>query len=209
MARKTGPKCRQCRREGEKLYLKGEKCFTGKCPVVKRGTPPGVHGPTSRNRPTPYGIQLREKQKAKNMYGILEQQFRNYFERATKKVGNTGNFLVQILEMRLDNVVYRLGLAKSRSMARQLVSHGLILVNGKKVDIPSYQVRAGEVVALKPSLMASKLMENTGAALEKHETPVWLSLDAKEKTGKVLGVPAGQDLHQGFDAKLIVEFYSR
>ncbi|MBI4458137.1 30S ribosomal protein S4 [Candidatus Uhrbacteria bacterium] len=209
MARKTEAKCRQCRREGEKLYLKGEKCFTGKCPVVQRNFPPGVHGPTSRTRLTPFGVQLREKQKAKNMYGILERQFHNYFERATRKVGNTGDFLVQILEMRLDNVVYRLGLSKSRSMARQLVSHGHVLVNGKRVDIPSFSVKSGDVVSLKPTILTSKLMENAGATLEKHTTPAWLLLDPKEKSGKILAKPEGQDLRQGFDPKLIVEFYSR
>lgn len=209
MARKTEAKCRQCRREGEKLYLKGDKCLTAKCPITRRGFAPGQHGPTSRTRLTPYGVQLREKQKAKNTYGILERQFRNYFDKASRRVGNTGEFLVQMLEMRLDNVVYRLGFSKSRSMARQLVSHGHVLVNSKRVNIPSYQVSTGDVVTLKPTIKSSKLFEGATAVLEKHESPSWVSLDSKELSGKVLAKPEGQDLRQGFDPKLIVEFYSR
>ena len=209
MARKQEPKCKQCRREGEKLYLKGERCFTPKCAVVRRGTKPGQHGPTSRTRPTPYGIQLREKQKAKNVYGVRERQFENYFMKATRQVGNTGSFLVQMLELRLDNVVFRLGLAKSRALARQLVSHGHVRVNGKKVNVASYQVKAGDVISLSPRVLKSKLMENEGPRMEKYQAPKWLHLEAKEVTGKVLNKPEGEDLKQNFDPRLIVEFYSR
>ena len=209
MGRRTEPKCKQCRREGEKLYLKGDKCFTPKCPVSRRPFKPGMHGPTSRTRPTPYGIQLREKQKAKNTYGILETQFENYFTKATRQVGNSATFLVQMLEMRLDNVVYRLGLAKSRSSARQFVGHGHVRVNGKKVNIPSYQVRPGEVISLTEKFGKSKLFSEETARLGKHQAPSWLHLDPAAKSGKVLAKPQGDELKQNFDPKLIVEFYSR
>ncbi|MFC1703015.1 30S ribosomal protein S4 [Patescibacteria group bacterium] len=202
-------KCKMCRREGEKLHLKGEKCMTAKCPIVKRNYKPGMHGPTSRSRPTPYGIQLREKQKAKNSYLLMEKQFRGYFEKASRKVGNTGDFLVQMLETRLDNVVYRLGFGKSRTLARQLVGHGHVLVNGKKVTIPSYQVKMGDIVTLSENIKKSKLMENELARLEQLEVPSWLHLDAKALTGKVLNQPEGEELRHGFNPKLIVEFYSR
>jgi small subunit ribosomal protein S4 len=209
MARKQEPKCKQCRREGEKLYLKGERCLTPKCGIVRRGFKPGQHGPTSRTRPTPYGIQLREKQKAKNVYGIKERQFSNYFDKATRQVGNTGSFLVQMLEARLDNVVYRTGFAKSRALARQLVSHGHVRVSGKKVNVASYQVKAGDLITLTPSIQKSKLLENEMARIEKHTAPGWLHIDAKEMVGKVLNLPEGEDLKQNFDPRLIVEFYSR
>lgn len=209
MGRKLEPKCKRCRREGEKLYLKGAKCFTAKCPVSRRSYPPGQHGPTSRNRPTPFGIQLREKQKAKNIYGLQERQFRNYFDKAKKLVGNTGEFLVQMLELRLDNVVYRLGFAKSRTMARQLVGHGHVRVNGKKVNIPSYQVRPGSVVTLSAGILKSKLFADETSRIEQHQVPSWVHMEAKEMTGKVLEKPAGEALKQNFDTKLIVEYYSR
>jgi len=207
--RRLEAKCKQCRREGEKLYLKSSKCLEGKCPLLKRNFKPGQHGPTSRNRPTPYGLQLREKQKAKNTYGLQERQFRNYFEKAKKSVGNTANFLVQMLELRLDNVVYRLGIGRSRSLARQIVGHGHVRVNGKKVNIPSYQLKAGDVITLAERLTKSKLFENDLPRLEKHQAPGWLNLDAKAMTGKVLSKPEGADLKQNFDPTLIVEFYSR
>ena len=209
MGRRLEAKCKQCRREGEKLYLKGDRCFTPKCAVVRRAFKPGMHGPTSRTRPTPFGIQLREKQKAKNTYGILETQFRNYFEKATRKLGNTGSFLVQMLETRLDNVVYRLGFAKSRALARQLAGHGHIRVNGKKVTIPSYQTKPGDVITLSPRITKSKLFAEEAARLEKHQAPSWLHLEAAALSGKVLSLPQGAELKQNFDPKLIVEFYSR
>lgn len=209
MARRLEAKCKQCRREGEKLYLKGDKCFGPKCPVTRRPFKPGQHGPTSRTRPTPYGLQLREKQKAKNTYGILEKQFRNYFLSATRRLGNTGEFLVQMLELRLDNVVFRLGFAKSRALARQLVNHGHVRVNGKKVTIASFQAKAGDVITLSGRIGKSKLFADETARLEKYQTPTWLHLEAATKTGKILTVPAGAELKQNFDPKLIVEFYSR
>ncbi len=209
MARRIEAKCKQCRREGEKLYLKGSRCSEAKCAIVRRSYKPGMHGPTSRPRPTPYGLQLREKQKAKNVYGIRERQFRNYFIKAKRLVGNSATFLVQMLEMRLDNVVYRLGFGKSRTLARQLVSHGHVLVNGKRVNVASYQVKAGDVIKLSARVSKSKLFENDLPRLEKHQTPAWLNLDAKEMTGKVLNRPEGDDLKMNFDPTLIVEFYSR
>ncbi len=209
MGRRLEPKCKQCRREGEKLYLKGDRCLTPKCAITRRSYKPGIHGPNSRTRPTPFGIQLREKQKAKNTYGLMERQFENYFEKATRQIGNTGSFLVQMLEMRLDNVVYRLGFGKSRSLARQLIGHGHIRINGKKVTIPSYQTKAGDMITLSDGISKSKLFESEAQRLEKHQAPSWLNLDAASKTGKVLTKPEGDELKQNFDPKLIVEFYSR
>ena len=209
MGRRLEAKCKQCRREGEKLYLKGERCFTAKCAMSRRPFKPGMHGPTSRTRPTPYGIQLREKQKAKNTYGLMETQFRNYFEKATRKVGNTGDYLVQSLEMRLDNVMYRLGFARSRALARQLVGHGHVRVGGKKVTIPSFQTKPGDIITISDKLSKKFLTEADVQRLEKHQTPGWLHLEAGAKTGKVLSKPDGADLKQSFDPKLIVEFYSR
>jgi len=209
MARRIEAKCKQCRREGDKLYLKGSRCNEAKCALVRRSYKPGVHGPTSRPRPTPYGIQLREKQKAKNIYGIRERQFSNYFTKSTRLVGNTADYLVQMLEMRLDNVVYRLGFGRSRTLARQLVSHGHVLVNDKRVNVASYQIKPGDTVKLSAKVQKSKLFENDMPRLEKQQTPSWLHLEAKELTGKVLNKPEGEDLKQNFDPKLIVEFYSR
>ena len=209
MARNTDSKCKQCRREGTKLFLKGERCTTGKCAISRRAYIPGQHGPTHRVKMTTYGKQLREKQKAKNSYGILERQFRNYFIKATRQVGNTADILVQLLEFRLDNVVYRLGLAKSRALARQMSAHGLIRVNGRKVTIPSYQVKAGDVITLSPAYAKSKTVVDDTDRISKHETPGWLFLDSAAKSGKILSKPTGKDLQQNFDPKLIVEFYSR
>lgn len=209
MARKQDPKCKQCRTEGMKLYLKGDRCFTPKCAMSRRPFKPGMHGPTSKSKPTQFGLQLREKQKAKNIYGIKERQFRNYFDKAASKVGNTSEHLVQMLEMRLDNIIYRLGLGRSRSLARQLVAHGLVLVNGKRVTIASYQVKSGDVVSLKKSIKESKLFENEGPRLEKVQTPGWLHLEPTVHEGKVLNLPSYADAQQNFDPKLIVEFYSR
>ena len=209
MGRNLEPKCKACRREGEKLYRRGEKCLTAKCPIVRRGYKPGLHGPTSRTRLTPYGTQLREKQKAKSIYGLMEKQFRGYFEKAKKKTGNTTDLLVQLLEMRLDNVVYRVGLGRSRSLSRQLISHGHVRVNGRKVTIPSYQTKPGDVVSLTEKVTKSRLFEHEANRLEKYTTPSWLSLDITAWSGKVLNVPVGEDLSQNFNTKLIVEFYSR
>lgn len=209
MGRNIEPKCKQCRREGEKLYLKGEKCLGPKCPVVRRAFPPGQHGPTSRTRLTPYGVQLREKQKAKRLYGLMERQFSNYFAKAAGRSGDTGVFLKQFLEMRFDNVVYRLGFARSRAQSRQLVGHGLFTVNGKSVNIPSYQLRTGDVVAIKESKAGKGAFKDLKDRLSKVEAPGWLSLDAAAATGKIINRPTAEELERSFDAKLIVEFYSR
>ncbi|MFH2063253.1 MAG: 30S ribosomal protein S4 [bacterium] len=210
MGRNLEPKCKQCRREGEKLHLKGDKCLTAKCPMVKRAYRPGVHGPVNRVRPTPYGIQLREKQKAKSTYGLLERQFRRYFDTAKGKTGNTTDTMVQLLEMRLDNVVFRLGFARSRAIARQTVNHGHVLVNGRTVSIPSYQVKEGDIITLSARTKARPSMQNDlTSRLEQHLTPGWLHLDAKEVSGKVLHAPKDEDLKQNFNPQLIVEFYSR
>jgi small subunit ribosomal protein S4 len=209
MPRKLGSKCKQCRREGQKLNLKGERCMTAKCSMSRRPFPPGQHGPTARIRLTPYGTQLREKQKAKNTYGLRERQFSGYFAKASRRVGNTAEFLVQLLEMRLDNVVFRLGLAKTRSLGRQLVGHGHIKVNDRKVDVPSFQVKPGDVITVRETTKKSKVIEGETVRMEKHEAPKWLHFEAKSLTGKVLSKPEGADLKQNFDPRLIVEFYSR
>ncbi len=207
MARRID-KCTICRREGEKLYLKGERCNGPKCAFTRRSYAPGQHGPTSRTKLTPYGTQLREKQKAKNIYGVLETQFQNYYAKASSKLGNTGEFLVRTLELRLDNVVYRAGLAKSRAWARQAVSHGHVMVNGKRVNIPSYHTKAGDVIALSAA-GKSRVDDIEKARMAKHQVPSWLALEPADCTAKVLHVPAGDELKQNFDTKLIVEFYSR
>ncbi len=210
MARTTTPKCKQCRREGEKLYLKGEKCLGPKCPVVRRPFAPGQHGPTSRTRPTPYGIQLREKQKAKRLFGMMEKQFRNFFQKAASKQGDTGVFFKQYLELRLDNVVYRLGFAKSRAMSRQMVGHNMFTVNGKFVNIPSYQLRPGDLIAIKANKTAKGVFKDTKERLAKNDKiPGWLSMDAEKLEGKIINRPSATELEQSFDSKLIVEFYSR
>lgn len=210
MPQRTESKCKACRREGEKLYRKGDKCSTGKCPLVRRSYRPGMHGPTSRVRLSSYGKQLREKQKAKETFGIQEKQFRLYFEKSKRSKGNTSVRLIEMLEMRLDNVVFRLGLAGSRAQARQMVGHGLIRINGRKVDIASCQVKAGQTISLSPKGAKSKLFgEADVARINRHQPPSWLLLDPKERTGKVLNRPQGDDLKQNFDPTLIVEFYSR
>jgi small subunit ribosomal protein S4 len=199
--------CKICRREGVSL------CGREKCAVKRRPFAPGVHGPAQarmRPRMSSYGLQLREKQKAKRLYGILERQFRKYFEHAIRKKGNTANFLVQMLEMRLDNVVYRLGFAATRRQARQFVGHGFVLVNGKPVNIPSYTVRVGDVISVKDNKREKGIVKQLQDRLAKSaETPRWVSLDAAALSGKVTAVPEGEDLRQVFDPRLIVEFYSR
>lgn len=183
--------------------------MTAKCPMVQRAYRPGQHGPLSRVRPTAYGLQLREKQKAKNTYGLMEKQFRGYFEKAKRSSENTIDMMIRLLEMRLDNVVYRLGFAPSRAMARQAVNHGHVLVNGRKVNIPSYQVKEGDVISLAEKAQGSKMLQSDLARLSQHQTLSWLHLDAEQVTGKVLHPPQGEDLKQNFNPMLIVEFYSR
>ena len=193
---------------GERLFLKGARCASSKCAAVRRPYPPGVHGPGKRSRPTSFGTQLREKQKAKIIYGLPERQFRKYFDKATGRTGNTGEILITMLEMRLDNVAYRLGIAPSRRAARQVVSHGHITLNGKKVDVPSAQVRAGDEIGIRAQSQGKKYFETIRETFAK-QTPVWLAPNPDALTAKVIGVPAGDDLKQNFDPKPIIEFYSR
>jgi len=209
MARITTAKCKLCRREGEKLFLRGERCFGPKCAIIKRRYLPGVHGPTSRTKLTGYGIQLREKQKAKKLYGLLERQFANLVKKSTKQKGDSGANLLILLETRLDNVVYRLGLGKSRSEARQRVNHGHIEVNGKKVDIPSYAVRVGETVGLREKSLKSKAYEGWLEKMMKTELPEWMVFDAKTLKAKIISLPDVSRMKQSFDPKIIIEFYSR
>lgn len=208
MARYTDASCRLCRREGEKLFLKGERCYTNKCAVTRRVYAPGQHG-QQRKKLSEYGIQLREKQKARRFYGILESQFRRYFDMATKKKGVTGEILLQILESRLDNVVYRLGFATSRPEARQLVRHGHFTVNGKKVNIPSYLVKVGDVIAVKEKSKSSPKFKSIIEITEGKIIPKWLELDAENLTGKVVSVPAREDIDLPIQEHLIVELYSK
>lgn len=203
MSRYTGPKHKLCRREGVKL------CDSPKCPLARRNYPPGVHGPKGYPRLTPYGEQLREKQKAKRLYGVQERQFKNYFESAIKKRGNTGAFISQMLEKRLDNTVYRCGFATTRNQARQMVSHGFFTVNGKKVDIPSYQVQPKDVIAIKSNKVQSKLFTDLDKKFQKIELPGWLFLEAKSKSVKVVSDPLIEEASQIFNIQSIVEFYSR
>ena len=209
MARYTGPVCRLCRRERMKLFLKGERCFKEKCAIERRGYPPGQHGQRRGRKTVGYGIQLREKQKVKRIYGVLESQFRLYFQEADRRKGITGENLLQMLERRLDNVVYSLGFASSRAQARQLVRHGHVLVNGKKTSIPSYQVRAGQAIAVREG---SRKNPQVQAALESamgRGVPDWLALDAENFTGKVQSLPRREDIKLPIQEQLIVELYSR
>lgn len=208
MARYTGPVCRLCRRENQKLFLKGDRCFTDKCGVVKRAYAPGQHG-QSRKKLSEYGLQLREKQKARRFYGVLEKQFEKYFEMAEKRQGITGENLLSILESRLDNVIYRLGFAMSRPEARQLVRHGHFTVDGTKVNIPSFLVKAGEVIAIKEKSTESDKIK---AILEANATrPVakWLDLDRNTLTAKVVNLATREDIDLVVEEHLIVELYSK
>lgn len=208
MARYTEAVCRICRREGQKLFLKGDRCYTQKCAMECRAYAPGMHG-QNRSKTSEYGQQLREKQKTKRYYGLLESQFRSYFEMAERRAGQTGENLLSILESRLDNVVYRLGFAMSRAEARQLVSHGHFTVNGRKVNIPSYLVKPGMVVSLKDS---SKSLEKIKANVEANafrQPPKWLEYDANNMIAKVTAVPAREDIDLPIEEHLIVELYSK
>lgn len=207
MARYTGPSCRLCRREGQKLFLKGERCYSGKCAVDRRTYAPGQHGQNRKGKLSNYGLQLREKQKAKRFYGVLETQFRNYFEKAAKKKGVTGENLLVFLETRLDNVVFRMGFASSRKEARQLVNHNHFIVNGKKVNIPSYQVEAGDVIKVKEKSTSSpKFKEIREMAIS---TPAWITVDTDKLEGKVLALPRREEIDTPVAEHLIVELYSK
>lgn len=208
MARYTGAVCRQCRREGSKLYLKGDKCYSDKCPFSRRGYAPGQHG-QARKKTSEYGIQLREKQKARRIYGILENQFRIYFEKADRMKGITGENLLVLLERRLDNVVYRLGMAESRIQARQLVRHGHFTVNGRRVNIPSYLLKAGDVVQIKEASKESPLIKEIAENLGTKTVPAWLELSVNDLSGKVVRYPTREEIDVPVQEHLIVELYSR
>lgn len=207
MARYTDAVCRLCRREGMKLFLKGERCYTEKCAIEKRNFPPGQHGKTRKQKMQGYGIQLREKQKVKRIYGVLEDQFRRYFEAADRTRGITGETLLQLLERRFDNVVYRLGLATSRAQARQLVRHGHFQVNGKKVDIPSYSLRSGDVVTIKATSQKAPTILHAIEEVKGRGVPAWLSFDGA--AGKVVSLPTREQINLPVQEQLIVELYSK
>ncbi|NLB80177.1 MAG: 30S ribosomal protein S4 [Clostridiaceae bacterium] len=208
MARYTGAVCRLCRREGQKLFLKGDRCYTDKCAVGRRQYPPGQHG-QGRKKTSEYGLQLREKQKVRRYYGILEKQFESYFELANKKTGVTGENLLSILESRLDNVIYRIGFGNSRPEARQLVTHGHFTVNGKKVDIPSFLVKAGDVVSIKEKSRESNKMKGILESNASRIIPKWLDLDRNTHTAKVVALAQREDIDLPIEEHLIVELYSR
>ena len=208
MARYTGAVCRQCRREGQKLFLKGERCYTDKCAIARRAYAPGQHG-QGRKKTSEYGLQLRAKQKARRFYGVLESQFAKYFDMAERKPGMTGENLLRILESRMDNVVYRVGFAASRKEARQLVRHGHYTVNGKKMDIPSYLLKAGDVIAVagksKNSDKIKAVVETNGA----RPVPKWLDVDKDKLEARVIQLPNREDIDLDVEERLIVELYSK
>ena len=208
MARYTGPVCRLCRREGTKLFLKGERCLTGKCALDRRSTAPGQHGAANKKM-REYGLQMREKQKTKRYYGVLEKQFVNYFEEADRKEGMTGENLICLIERRLDNVVYRMGFAASHKEARQLVLHGHFTVNGKKVNIPSLIIKAGDVISVKEASRDSVKFKALAEAAANANAPKWLEVKAEAMTATVLTLPAREDVDFDFNEQLIVELYSK
>ncbi len=208
MARYTDSKCRQCRREGGKLFLKGEKCFTDKCPVEKRAYAPGQHG-QRKGRPSDYGSQLREKQKLRRIYGVLELQFANYYGEADRQRGSTGENLLKLLEGRLDNVVYRMGFGSSRSQARQLVRHNAILVNNRRVNIPSYQVQPNDVIEVAPKAREQLRIKGALEAAESRGFPGWVDVDAKAMKGTFKSVPERSDLPSDIREQLVIALYSK
>ncbi len=212
MARYIGPACKLCRREGMKLFLKGDKCYTDKCPFERRAYPPGQHGKGAgfqRRKLSDYAMQLREKQKARRIYGVLERQFRRYFHVALRRPGMTGENLLAVLETRLDNVVYRLGLADSRAAARQLVSHGHFTVNGRKTDAPSFLVRPSDTVSVRSESRQAKYFKERRELMGKRQVPAWLSFDEETLDARVLAFPARSEIDVPIEEQLIVEFYSR
>jgi small subunit ribosomal protein S4 len=208
MARYTGSVCRLCRREGAKLFLKGSRCYTKKCAFERRSTPPGQHG-VRRRKMGDFGIQLREKQKVRRVYGVLERQFRGYFDAAEQRTGVTGESLLRLLETRLDNVVYRLGFAPSRAAARQLVTHGHFAVNGRATNAPSYQLRTGDRVEVRESRRDREPFKLAKETLRSHQAPDWLSLDAANLAGTVADLPRRDQMPLDLNEQLVVEFYSR
>ena len=209
MARYTGAVCRLCRREGQKLFLKGDRCYTDKCAIERRAYAPGQHGNARNKKLSEYGLQLREKQKAKRYYGVQESQFESYFEMANKRAGMTGENLLSILECRMDNVVYRLGFAMSRAEARQLVRHGHFTVNGSKVNIPSYLVKTGDVIELKEGSRSLEKFKGSLEANASRPIPKWLDFDQNNKVAKVVAAPAREDIDLPVQEHLIVELYSK
>jgi small subunit ribosomal protein S4 len=209
MARYTGPVCRLCRREGEKLYLKGDRCYTEKCAIDRRAYAPGEHGQGNRKKLSEYGLQLREKQKARRIYGILERQFGNYFDKAERQKGVTGENLLRLLERRLDNVVFRLGFASSRVEARQLVKHNHFTINGQKVNIPSMLVKVGDVIQVKEKSLEAVKFQELKESITHKTPPAWLELDKNNLSGKVLALPNRDQIDVPIEDHLIVELYSR
>lgn len=208
MARYTGASCRLCRRENMKMYLKGDRCYTDKCAIERRPYPPGQHG-QGRIKFSEYGVQLREKQKVKRIYGLMEGQFRLYYDRANRKKGKTGENLLQALELRLDNVAFRMGFADTRAAARQLVRHSHVTVNGKKVNIPSYQLRVGDVVAIREKSRKIVRINEALEAVDRRGFPSWVEVDKKEFAGTVKALPVREELTLPIQEQLIVELYSK
>ena len=208
MARYIDAKCRLCRREGSKLYLKGDRCYTDKCAVARRAYAPGQHG-QGRKKMSEYGIQLREKQKVRRMYGILEKQFRDYFVEAERQKGVTGENLLRLLELRFDNVVYRMGFGESRAEARQLVRHGHFMVNSRKVNIPSYQVGLNDLIAVKPNSRSTDKFKGLAENSASKTAPQWLSVNAEMMEARVIALPVREDIDLPIEEHLIVELYSR
>ena len=209
MAKYTDSKCKLCRREGDKLFLKGDRCNTAKCAMVRRNYPPGQHGQTARKNMSDYNTHLREKQKAKRIYGLLEKQFENYFIKANKAEAVTGDTLMQLLERRLDNTIFRLGFAKSRSLARQIVCHGHIQVNGRLVDVPSFQVKEGDTITIKESAAKKNYFTALAKVRVTEAVPGWLKTDAKSLSGEVVALPKMHDIDNRINTQLIVEYYSK
>lgn len=209
----TDSKCKICRRAGEKLFLKGEKCFSAKCPLVRKPYVPGIFGPASTKRrksPSEYGGQLKEKQKLKFAYGLREKQFANYVEKATKKRGIENTLqLIRFLESRIDNAIFKMGLAKSRSAARQLVSHGYITVNGKKTNTPSFRVEKGDFIQINPLKIAKPVFRDLDVTLKKHQPPNWIELDKNQKTAKITAMPSLEESASNVDLNKVIEFYTK
>jgi len=208
MGRYTGAVCRLCRREKDKLYLKGDRCYTDKCAVVRHGYAPGEHG-QARQKFSEYGQQLREKQKARRIYGVMENQFRRYFKEADRRKGVTGEVLLQLLESRLDNIVYRLGLARSRNEARQLINHGHFEVNGRKVDVPSYMVKPDDLVAVRENRKNKAVFKEIAETRDQMESVDWLEMDQEKLQGRVLRIPKRDEIDVPVTEHLVVELYSR
>ena len=209
MARYTEASCKLCRREGIKLYLKGDRCYSEKCAVTRKGYPPGVHGRSRRQKISEYGLQLREKQKTRRIYGVLEKQFKRYFKEADRRKGVTGETLLQILESRLDNIIFRMGLARSRSEARQLIRHGHFAVNTRKVDIPSYLIRPGDVISVRDKSRSSSYFKEVAQWGGAQGVGDWLEVDREQLTGKVIRLPLREEMDVPISEHLIVELYSR